>query len=578
MKAAMLDDLRHRLAERWLPSVPRPDADLPPAREARRTLRLYLIKASRYDDEGRLFQFRRGVIPSNTLFVLAGLARDWAERHGDTDLQLVVWDELIDPVLDEATIRSIVGTADADRADLLIALAGVQTGEYPRARDLALQFRGHGATVAIGGFHVSSDPESRRFLLSVGITVVTGEAEHTLPRLLDDVLESRIRPAYAAEGELRARTGLGTIDVPSLEHAPLPAIEARYLQRFFNTSFATIDTSRGCPFVCSFCAVKNVMGRSVRARDPQRTVDWMAHAHDTHGIQTFLIVDDDLYRSPNWRAVLGGIAKLRKGGRSLSLFLQADVEAAVPSLPGTSGRPFVDLAAEAGCYQVFMGFESLEASNLATIRKRQNQSIRARRGDTGNVDSELRERYRKIVDVWHAAGVGVHCGYMLGLAGDRPGCGRRAARELSAIGIDIASFFAATPLPGTEDFQAAKEDGTLLSKDWNRYDTTHFVRRHPAMSRLELEREYCDAYRTFYGARRLAWSASTLHSVPGLHMSARIGMLAQQFYYGYASRRGWHPMLGGILRRRTAEIRRAIGDREAEALYLPHPPSDAAVA
>lgn len=561
----------------------RPDAELLQRRDGHPVLRLYLIKPARYDDDGWVMRFRWGVIPANTLAVLSGLARAWAGTRPDVCLQVVVWDELVEAALDAATIRSIVAAAEMDDADLLIGFAGVQTGEYPRARDLALQFRRLGVVVAIGGFHVSSDPASRAFLQSVGVVTVTGEAEGTMSPLLEDFLARRMRRSYAPEDGLRARTGNGTVEVPELRDAPLPTIEPRYLQRFFNPRFSTIDTSRGCPFVCSFCAVKNVMGRTVRARAPERVVDWIRHAYDVHGVDSFLLVDDDFFRSPTWEPVLAGIGDLRRKGRPISLFLQADVEAGAPMEEGGAlplrrrqdPERFVAMAASAGCYQVFMGFESLDPRNLVALRKRQNQASvdRKRQRNTEGAAERLGQRYRAVVATWHAAGVGVHCGYMIGLPGDRSGCGARAARQLADIGVDIVSFFAATPLPGTEDHLAALADGSLLTTDWNAYDTTHFVRRHDALSREDLVREYNDAYRTFYSLRRLSWSLTTLHRVSGLSMPARLGMLAQQLYYGYASRRGWHPMLGGVGRRRTSERRRALNDNQARATYLEFPPS-----
>ena len=52
--------------------------------EARRykTLRVVLIKPSKYDDEGYLIRFWRGVLPSNTLNVLHGLTVDGAKGLG----------------------------------------------------------------------------------------------------------------------------------------------------------------------------------------------------------------------------------------------------------------------------------------------------------------------------------------------------------------------------------------------------------------------------------------------------------------------------------------------------------------
>jgi hypothetical protein len=172
-------------------------------------------------------------------------------------------------------------------------------------------------------------------------------------------------------------------------------------------------------------------------------------------------------------------------------------------------------------------------------------------------------RYRRVVDNWHAAGIGVHSGYIIGLPHDGPGCGRAAARALADIGIDIASFFIHTPFPGTEDYDAALADGRLTDPDFNAYDSTHVVHAHPRLSAAELAREYRDAYRHFFTWRRVAWSLATFHRVPGLRGATRGGMLTQQLYFTYATRRGWHPMMGGIWRRRGTEQRAAVSDAEA---------------
>ena len=263
--------------------MPRPDADLGAAQRGRRLLRFYLVKPSQYDADGTVWRFRWGVVPNNTLTVLAGLAADWAARRAEVDLQTVLWEELLDGVVSPVVIASLRERAAADGATLLIGVAGVQTGQYARARDLALQCRVAGVAVACGGFHITSHAPSRDFLAAHGVTVVIGEAETTLAALLDDHLSGQLQAEYRVSGGLRARTGLGTIAVPDIATAPLPALDARYLRRFFNPTLSTVDTARGCPFACSYCAVKNVMGRTVRGRDPARVVDWVRQAYDAHG-------------------------------------------------------------------------------------------------------------------------------------------------------------------------------------------------------------------------------------------------------------------------------------------------------
>jgi radical SAM superfamily enzyme YgiQ (UPF0313 family) len=561
-------------------SAARPDEGLAPA-NGRRSLRVYFIKPSKYDTDGTLLQYRWGVIPSNTLIVLGGLNAAYAAGRPDIALQTVLWDEVVDRPLSGEVIRSIGRRGRDDGVDVVIGIAGIQSNQYPRARDIALQFKAQGLSVILGGFHISSHQPSRDFLMSVGTTVVIGEAETIWARILDDYLDSGLRPLYQLADGIRAKTGNGEITVPHIETAPLPAVDARYARRFFNPTFSTIDTSRGCPFVCSYCSVKNVMGRSMRARDPEQVVAWLRDAHDHHGITNFLVVDDDFYRSPSWEPILRGMARLRDGGRAVFCILQTDIESsAYADTPGlrreaakhARSRRFVELAAAAGCFEVFMGFESFSPANLEAASKFHNEDL-IDRGHGPEATPEARDRvkarYRRAVESWHNVGVGVHCGYIIGMPFDEPGCGAQAARDLSEIGVDIASFFAYTPLPGTEDFDAAESAGAIFDCDFNNYDSAQFVSTHPRLSPAQLQCEYRDAYRTFYSWRRLAWSLSTLHRVALLSPAARYGMLAQQIYYTYSERRGRHPMLGGIWRIRDQHTRRrVVTDEEAVRAYL----------
>ena len=544
---------------------PRPDEELGRAAPGRRGVRLYLLKPSKYAEDGSVLAFRWGVIPCHTLIVLVGIAEAAAAARSDLDLQIVVWDELVDGVVTPAVVASIAERAQTDGVDLLVGLVAVQTNQYPRARDLALQLRARGVAVAMGGFHVSSHEPSRAFLARAGVVAVVGEAESSFDELLADFLDGRLAPEYRVRAGIRARTGAADITVPPIEAATLPAVSPRYLRSFLNPSFSTIDTSRGCPFVCSFCSVKNVMGRTMRSREPSAVVAWAREAHDRHGVRTLLVVDDDFYRSPRWREVLRGLAELRHGGRALALLMQVDVQSALAKANGerVAANEFVELAAAAGCFQVFVGLESFDPDNLAHVAKHQNRGRR----EAADVRAAVKAGYARAIAAWHRAGVAVHCGYIIGLPHDRPGCGRRAARDLVEVGIDLASFFAYTPFPGTEDHAAALGAERIFDHDFDHYDSTHFVMRHPTLSPAALAREYADAYRAFYDWRRLAWCLGTGHRVAGLSAAARAGMVSHHLYYTYATRRGWHPMLGGVWRLRSPVRREAVTDEEAATRY-----------
>ena len=545
-----------------------------------RTIRVYFIKPSKYDEQGYVLRFWKGVLPNNTLTALAALNEEYNRMRAAQDvfIETVLWDEIVDGAIDADTIQAIKEKAREDNVEVLIGMAGVQTNQYPRGRDVALQFVTAGFPVIMGGFHVSGYPDSCKFLNSCGITTVVGEAESTWVELLDDYLRGEMKPNYSVTSGIRAKTGTGEILVPSIEGAQLPAIDDRYLTRFANTTMTTLDTSRGCPFTCSYCSVKNVMGRTMRARDSQSAVDWIRDAADYHGIDTLFLVDDDFFRSPQWEPVLLGMAELRQQGRNVNFMMQVDIDAGgyadlrpgeVDSSKHQRSRRFVELVKQAGGYCAFVGFESFNPLNLMAATKFQNTERRERNLELSEAKKRVLEKYRRVVDNWHQAGIAVHCGYMIGFPYDTPDSGRQAALDLVEVGVDLASFFVVTPLPGTEDHIKAVEEGTITDWDFNWYDSDHMVFRHPTMSEEEVLKAYREAYRIFYSPWRMVKNLVTFAGGRGLNWEARDSMTREFLYWGYSYRRGRHPMLGGLWKIYDEKTkRRVITDDEARALYL----------
>jgi len=562
-----------------LPVIRRASREATPCR----TLRVYFIKPSKYDEQGYVLYFWKGVLPNNTLTALAALNEEYNRLRASENVfvETVLWDEIVEGPISAETIQAIKEKAHEDGVEVLIGLAGVQTNQYPRGRDLALQFKAAGFPVVMGGFHVSGYPDSCRFLNSCGVTTVVGEAESTWVGLLDDFLRGEMKLHYSVTSGIRAKTGTGEIFVPSIAEAQLPAIDDTYLTRFAHESMTTLDTSRGCPFTCSYCSVKNVMGRTMRARDPRSAVEWVRDAADYHGIDTLFLVDDDFFRSPQWEPLLLGLADLRKHGRRVNFMMQVDIDAGgyADLRPGEQdsskhqrSRRFVELAKEAGCYAAFIGFESFNPQNLMAATKFQNTDRRGERHlELAEAKRRVVEKYRRVVDNWHRAGIAVHCGYMIGFPFDTPDSGRQAGLDLIEVGVDLASFFIVTPLPGTEDHIKAVEEGTITDWDFNWYDSDHVVLRHPTMTAAEILKAYRDAYTIFYSPWRMVKNTVMFSGGRGLNWEARDSMTREFLYWGYSYHRGRHPMLGGVWKLYDRKTKRqVITDEEARSRYLPH--------
>ncbi|HET8759941.1 MAG TPA: radical SAM protein, partial [Nitrospiria bacterium] len=120
----------------------------------RTEFRVVLIKPSHYDDDGYVIRWLRSCIPSNTLACLYAITEAVATsgRLGpDVDLPIDVYDETNQRI----PVKKIIRQLTAPGARGVVCLAGVQSNQFPRAMDLAREFRRAGVTVLIGGFHVS---------------------------------------------------------------------------------------------------------------------------------------------------------------------------------------------------------------------------------------------------------------------------------------------------------------------------------------------------------------------------------------------------------------------------------------
>src|SRR5262249_8574304 len=107
-----------------------------------------IIKPSHYDDDGYVIQWARGFIPSNSLACLYALVHSTGERRvlgEDVDVVANAYDETTTVI----PVRSIIRRIRQGGGRGLVLMAGVQTNQFPRAADLARQFRAAGIAVAV---------------------------------------------------------------------------------------------------------------------------------------------------------------------------------------------------------------------------------------------------------------------------------------------------------------------------------------------------------------------------------------------------------------------------------------------
>lgn len=496
-----------------------------------------IIKPSHYDDDGYVIQWVRAFIPSNSLACLYALAEDASQRRvlGD-DVEIVInaYDEshtVISPRQIAKRIRKRGGQG-------LVLLAGVQSNQFPRAADLAREFREAGLPVVIGGFHVSGCismlpelPPDIKAVQDMGVTLFAGEAEARLDEILRDAYRGELQPIYNH-----------LLDLPDLQGQVTPYLPTEIARRSFN--FTAFDAGRGCPFRCSFCTIINVQGRKSRFRDPD-DVERIVRAYVGKGVDQFFITDDNLARNKNWEPIFDRLIELRENeGMKLKIFIQVDTMC--HKIPR-----FIEKATRAGCNRVFIGMESVNPENLIAAKKFQN-----------NI-----KEYRVMLQEWRSRGAITHAGYILGFPADTPESIRRDIKLIQdELPIDILEFFVLTPLPGSADHQQMAAAGVWMDSDMNIFDSEHVTTNHSRMTQDEWRDIYAEAWHLYYSREHV----ETLMRRAAATGSGPSKLLASiMLYYGSYKFEHLHPLQCGIFRRKVRTARRPSFPRENPLVFYP---------
>lgn len=387
-----------------------------------------------------------------TLTTLAALTAGWP----DVEYTLV-----------DGSVEEIPLYAGAD----LVGIS-VITGNAPRAYALADHYRRRGIPVALGGIHVTLMPEEAARHADA---IVKGMAEVTWPRLVADAREGRLQPVYEA-----APPAEGVLyDVP----AP-----RRDLQRGRYAMPATAQATRGCNHRCEFCVVPTIWPRFYRRPVVDVVRDVRALPGRRFAFDDVSLIEDRGYAQELFTAL---IPLRREWGGLCTVDVGRDPE-------------LLDLMARSGCRYLLIGFESLSALGLASIRKGFNRT----------------EEYRGLVEALHAHGISVQACFVLGLDPDTPAVFAETVEWVNELRIDIPRYSLYTAFPGTPLFRKLNAEGRILSRNWDDYDTMHVTVRPLQMSVEQLHEGFRWTYRETFRLRSMAarlrgWSVNSAINLVG---------------------------------------------------------------
>jgi radical SAM superfamily enzyme YgiQ (UPF0313 family) len=375
-----------------------------------------------------------------SLFPPLGLATLAAYLLPDDDAVIV--DEHVEPLsLD-------------DHPDLVVIQVYI-TNAF-RAYRIADDYRARGVFVALGGLHVTALPGEA---IGHADSIFIGPGEQTFPMFLQHLRAGRPEKVY------RSTTGR------TLEQ--VPPIRRDLIRRRLYLVPNSIVVTRGCPQHCDFC-YKDAFFAGGRSFYTQKVDAALAEIARLPGRHLYFL-DDHLLGNRRFAAALfdgmRGMDRLFQGAATVDSILQGDL---------------IERAADAGLRSLFVGFETLTPGNLARSNKVQN----------------LGRSYQAVADRLHSLGVMINGSFVFGMDDDDEDVFARTVEWAITQGMTTATFHIQTPYPGTRLFARMEQQGRIVSRDWDIYDTRHVVYR-PARLRPELLEEGYDwAYREFY-----RWSA-----------------------------------------------------------------------
>ncbi len=359
----------------------------------------------------------------------------------------------------------------------------VITIEMPGTKRLVENIRKYMPCVKIvlGGVHPTVLPDET--LAETGADfIVRGEGEKIIVNLAnalfyyDQPLDGVRGITFYDGGEIRSNPDesliedLDSIPYPAWEMIP-PVFYSSYTMQLYKRRpvVATILTSRGCPFGCSFCASR-VHGKKIRYRSPANVVSEMEMLVRKYSVGEFMFLDDNFTMNKEHslqiceeiiRRKLGIVWKMPQG-------MRAD----------TVDEELIRYFKMAGCYEVGFGIESGNQKILNRSKKRLDLSI---------VQNSIALIKKYDIEVYGF--------FILGLPGENHKTVMETIRFMR-IGFDHISVSFCIPYPGSDIYNEYIKKNKR--PDWSMFAHQHVFTGISDLSQQDLKQYMRRAILSFY--------------------------------------------------------------------------------
>ena len=303
----------------------------------------------------------------------------------------------------------------------LVAISSY-SAQIDEAYELALRYRALGTPVVLGGTHVSALPhEAQKYATSV----VIGEGEAVWLQILKDAENDRLKLIYDAR----------PLDFSPAD-APMPAFELLDISKY---NRLTVQTSRGCPHNCEFCAGSNLITRCYKQKPVEKVLAEIDRICEIWPHPFIEFADDNSFVNKTyWKELLPELAK-----RNIKWFTETDLS--VADDPG-----LLKLMRESGCAQVLIGFESPTQAPLSGLEQNSNWK------------QEQFGRYKDAIRTIQSHGITVNGCFIVGLDGQTTDVFDQIYDFVRSAELYEVQITILTPFPGTALYARLKKENRLM--------------------------------------------------------------------------------------------------------------------
>lgn len=415
------------------------------------------------------------VSPGNSRVIYQELSREYSA------IEPPIWAALLANFLRRRNVGVAIADQEAEglSIDQLVARAEehksriaaiVVYGQQPSASTqnmtvsiaIAQAFRRHAPqvkTILIGG-HVSALPELS--LEESGADFVcAGEGPHTLEALaqLKDLSdETRLakvpglwyrsngKPVFSGESPVVPEKDLPTV-LPGMawDLLPMKAYRAHNWHCFEDIHrrrpYASLYTSLGCPFRCTFCCINAPFGKpSIRYWDPKFVITELETLATRYGVRNIKIADEMFVLNEQHVLELCDLIIERRLDFNFWAYARVD----------TVKDKFLDKLNRAGFRWLCLGIESGSKHVRDGVLKGRY------------MEEDIRHTVQKVKD----AGINVMGNYIFGLPDDTYASMQDTLDLAVELNCEMANFYSGMAYPGSKLYTMAKEHGWALPREW----------------------------------------------------------------------------------------------------------------